>query len=951
VIANVKGDDQPLTGVAGRRLVDTILRPVHEKVSWKVRRAASAECFFPNGLRPDDTWSATGGVLETALADFHEFFEIQGLSVEGGLPCRLQLVEKFATEEHEVRVSSSGVTIAAGDLEGARRALYWIEDEMLKRGGPFLPKGKHRRKAVIKTRISRCFFGPINRPPANRDELLDEVDYYPDAYLNRLAHDGVNALWITLKFRDTVPSKLFPGFAPESEKRLAKLRRTVEQCSRFGIRVFVFCIEPDSLPSDSPVFVSHPELKGHVIDDRAAFCTSTRLGKRYLTEATRTLFKSVPGLGGMIVIPVGERFTHCYSIALPESGTTEELCNCPRCSLRLPEDVLQDTLGALHQGMTSVNPNAELIAWPYGQLVMWGEAMTVKAAGRLPDGVVLQHNFESGGSVRQIGKDRPLWDYWLSVVGPSPAFKKAARSARATGNRVSAKLQVGCSHEDATVPFVPVPGLLHSKYSLMHQLGVSSVMQSWYFGNYPALMTRAAGALSFAPLIKSEAAFLKDLALRDWGSQASKVTKAWRLFRKAYEHYPATHLFGYYGPVQDGLVWPLHLVPRNRPLSPTWKLDYPPSGDYLADCLSSDFTLDEVTSLCRRMADLWQEGLVVLDQAFAKAQKTRVQAVEWRVAHAIGLQFESAAEILRFYQLREVLADSEGKRASMLLDEMEELIGGEIARRRAMMDLCDEEPTLGFHSEAEGFKFTPALLARGVRDLERLLSREFPAVRRELAMKSPPFPHYTGASASRVLCFQTSSAKAGSLKRHALRSFLVQNSSINSRPLASTSWRRAAMSDSPITAHFQACASPESLLFHISVESLKDMALDSWISAVIVDVVPGRLHPRVQFQGDSRGYKTPLVDDGYLMKEPLAFEWSWHRESRGWRAEMAIPLASARLEKATGMFRFNLRVTCFNPTTNERWELSWKLRKPLKARQAWDDANPASDYGWARIDG
>ena len=32
----------------------------------------------------------------------------------------------------------------------------------------------------LKDRISRCSFGPIKREPYNRDELMDDVDYYPD---------------------------------------------------------------------------------------------------------------------------------------------------------------------------------------------------------------------------------------------------------------------------------------------------------------------------------------------------------------------------------------------------------------------------------------------------------------------------------------------------------------------------------------------------------------------------------------------------------------------------------------------------------------------------------------------------------------------------------------------------------------------------------------------------
>ncbi len=939
----------PLQEAAGRRLVATILQPLHEKLNWKSRRAAAVECAFPYGLRVTGFMPEEKDRLTTARADFAEFFHLQKLASGEAEACRLETAKAFAPEEHEIRVSAEGVVVRASDTEGVRRALHWIEDEMMKRGGPFLPRGRHRRKAVIKTRISRCFFGPINRPPAHRDELLDEVDYYPDAYLNRLAHDGVNVLWITIKFRDTVPSQIFPEFAPNAGKRLGKLQQTVEKCARYGIRVFVFCIEPDSLPVDSPIFVRHPELKGHVIDFRAAFCTSTALGKRYLTEATKTLFASVPGLGGMIVIPVGERFTHCYSIALPESGTTEERCNCPRCGRRSPHDVLHDTLAALRRGMDAVDPKAELIAWPYGQSIMWGEPLTAEAASHLPAGVTLQHNFETGCTVRQLGRDHALFDYWLSVVGPSPVFQNAARRAQKNGSAVSAKLQVGCSHEDATVPFVSVPGLLHAKYARLHRLGVSAVMQSWFFGNYPSLMTRAAGLLSFGPFPKSEGDFLIDLATRDWGREASRVAKAWTLFRNAYENYPATHFFGYYGPVQDGLVWPLHLVPRNRPLTPTWKLGYPPSGDYLADCLSSEFTLSEALTLCRRMSRGWNQGLKPLGQAYASANKTINQQREWNVARAIGLQFESCTEILAFYQKREALAATTGARAVALLSAMEAIVRGEVKRRRMMITLCVKEPTLGFHPEAEGFKFTPALLRRGLRALERLLKQEFPKVRQAAARKETLFPDYTGKRARSVLLFSETAADGGDW--NSLGHLLVENSRLPGRPVVDTNWRRASLSSSPLRVDFQASQSGDALSLLVRGHAKPANALDQepWISSLIVDVEPRRLHPRVQFSGDSRGYRTTLIDDGYLMKEQLPFTLQWERQSEGWTAMVNIPLASARLRRSPALFRFNVRVTAFNRDTNERLELSWAPRQPLKARQGWDDANPARDYGWAKL--
>ncbi len=934
---------------AGRRLIETVLGPIHELTPSAMDDQGSEVVWFEGGLKITGSFPDKKRLLDSALEDIANFFEALHLLHGVAQPSELILDRTLEEEEHKILVSKSGVKIVAADVEGVRRSLAWIQAEMCKWGGPGLPRGEHHRKACIKTRLSRCFFGPINRPPGNHDELMDDINYYPDAYLNRLAHDGVNALWLTIKFRDSVPSKLFPEFAPDSERRLSKLRETVTRCARYGIRVFVFCIEPECLPLDSPILARHPELRGHVIDFQAAFCTSSKLGKAYLVEASKTLFKKVPDLGGMIVIPVGERFTQCSSIALPESGTTNEACNCPRCSLRSPHDVLSETLEGLRSGMNSANPKAELIAWPYGQLIMWGKKATLESATRIPKGVILQHNFESGGTNQQLGKPRPLCDYWLSVVGPSPVFRETAQAATANGNRMSAKLQVGCSHENATVPFVPVPGLLYSKYQALHKLGVSAVMQSWYFGTYPSLMTRAAGLLSFSPLPKTEDDFLLQLAQPVWGDESHSVVKAWKLFRLSYENYPSTHLFGYYGPVQDGVVWPLHLIPRNRPLAPTWKLGYPASGDYLADCLSSEFQLKEVVTLCAHMAALWKEGLGHLQEAYMASAPTRSRQFEWNVARAVGLQFESASEIMRFYLIREKLAETTGTPALHLLDEMESIVSREIARRLEMIELCKAEPTLGFHSEAEGFKFSSGQIRSGLGKLKGPLIREFAQVRESAINQEALFPHYTGKGARNPLVFERSSE---SPSWSSLDNFLTQNSPISGKPLRATPWSASPLKFSPLRVRFQASLQRNAVVINIEAMApdAPASALDAWIPRVIVDIEPRRLHPRIQFSVDAQGNKTTLIDDGYLMIAQLPFRTHWRQNPKEWSASLSIPLRSARLGRDNSLFRFNLRVQNFQRATNECHELSWARRRPLQPRQAWDDGNPATDYDWARLD-
>ena len=91
----------------------------------------------------------------------------------------------------------------------------------------------------MRSRITRCFFSPINRPPKYGNELSDDVDYYPKEYLNRLMHDGANGVWIYTRFSDLVPVKALPEYGRGGEARVEKLNRVIEKCARYGIRVYV----------------------------------------------------------------------------------------------------------------------------------------------------------------------------------------------------------------------------------------------------------------------------------------------------------------------------------------------------------------------------------------------------------------------------------------------------------------------------------------------------------------------------------------------------------------------------------------------------------------------------------------------------------------------------------------------------------------------------------------
>ena len=688
------------------------------------------------GIRLVRNFPDSAGMLETAYEDLTHFLTENGIRDNGDYEIITATGNGLPDDSFKISITSHCCRITAENREGIRRGIYYLEDLLLSSGGPFLPPGETTRMPWLKNRISRCFFGPIKRPPLNRDELLDDLNYYPEEYLNRLAHEGINGLWLTVAFKDLCRTSIMEAPRATAEKRLEKLRQTVKRCLRYGIKTYIFCIEPAAWRQDDPVLKIHPELAGVPYEDMRCFCPFSDTAQKYLYEAVYSIFQAVPGLGGMINISNGERLTTCLSTVSP---TAPAMMNCPGCRQKAPWEIIRTSLAAMEKGMHDAAPEAQLISWLYmpppEQLADW----VFEIAAHLPPKVTLQFNFESGGTEDQLGKKRIGGDYWLSYIGPSDSFRQIAATARPTATPLSAKIQVGCCHEIATVPFIPVPSQLYRKYRRMRELGVTSVMQCWYFGNYPGVMNQAAGMLAFEDFSGNEKEFLYRLARPVWGKYADTVVEAWVRFAAGYACYPLSNMFQYYGPMHDGVVWPLHLFPIRQSLVPTWKLEFGTSGDAIGECLENH-TLEEAIRLCRDMSEQWNQGVTILSGLRDRWPDNPARLQDITVAEAIGIQFESGYHILRFYALRDRLFKATPAEQPALLDEMADLVKAEQQQSERLFELCEVDSRLGFHSETEGYKYFPAKLKWRIARLEELLQQDFPRARAAAAAGQLTYP-------------------------------------------------------------------------------------------------------------------------------------------------------------------------------------------------------------------
>ena len=712
-------------------------QPPREKAKFMEDLRRPAECRFQpgrgcdpremrdalaNGIRLEIDFPSGPNFPETAFSSLRNILQAKKIEEkQDGFPARFVHDRQLEREEYQVDIHADGIRVAAADADGLRRAIYFLEDRLKEAEGPAAMPGSWRRRPFVRHRISRCFFGPTTRAPFYIDELTNDIDYYPEAYLDRLAHEGVNGLWLTMYFSD-LPSSLFPGHGAEAPQRFAKLRRTVERCARYGIRIYVFLSEPKRI--NPARYHIHPEEAAAYpgLNQGSLFCLSSEAGQRYMRESIRQIFEAVPNLGGVINIMQGEDNGACVSYHCFTGGWYS--LNCPVCAKRDYVDVFTETAKALADEIHRVNPEAAYIGWFYTPTQRDGNDFhrrLRRIAPRWPENATLMFNFESGGQALQLGRNRVVFDYSLAFVGPSELFADVCRHAA----HVGAKLQVGCSHEDASIPFMPVPENLYDKYRFMEANHVEAAMQCWYFGNYPGLMNKAAGELSFEPFPQEPMAFLEDLARPDWRADAREVAQAWHLFSMAYRKFPMNLLFEWYGPLHNAIAWPLHLFAVDEPIAPTWLLKQFPevSGDRVGECLAFHHTLPEALELCREMDALWQEGLahlLPLRDAYADDAE---RLLDIGLAEAVGLQIRSAVGMLAFYSLREEMLYLHRDN----LAAMAEVVRGEIANSRRMRELCLADSRLGYHSEAEGYLFHPEKLEARIALLQELLEKDFPA--------------------------------------------------------------------------------------------------------------------------------------------------------------------------------------------------------------------------------
>ena len=714
---------QPDFWLSSQRVADQLAQPALA-CCWRDREMScnlTSHADLSRGIRIEVAESF-GTSLEVAVAEFQKFMHACVQSNDGPTPYRIViqqdlLPEHPAAEKFSLQVESNICVVRAPDVRSVWRALVHMEDLMTLKQAPHLPLGKHLRSSSIGPRITRS---PVAAYRFKTGwELLDDHDYYPDEYLSKLAKCGVNGIWVAGLFRNLVRTEIFPQLGP-STNRLEKLRQLVERTRRYGIDVYLFCMEPRPVSPGHELLKAFPQIQGARVDvDEVCLCTSTPQVQEYLRQAVCELFTQVPHMGGLITIFNGERITNCW---LEEQYAQ----TCPRCCQRKQVDVLAEDLNCFAEGIRRSGSKAKCLAWNYW---MSNEHEThsvtplLELIGRTDDEIVWLANFEHGGRKMLAGQEIPIDEYSLSFTGPGAPFIKVSDKCAEVGRSVYAKLQIGTTFELPSVPYLPLPGVVYDKITALKNCGATGTMLNWIPGGFPSLMLKATTEAAFYTTTKPD--FLAKLAGSYWPAECIEpVVSAWNYFERSFAEYPFSNRFLYYGPITRAPAYPLRLSQDESRAYPfNWGIDRHRKTQPFEETIErweGPLSLSEIVSQLKKMIELWEQGVRRLASAIERSGNSEAQR-QFAVAAAIEGHLRCTMHIIEFYKHRRAFADAAQDGRNSHIEAMKLHVSGLITAASKFSRYIEVEPSIGFHSEILDFSYDAALIKSAIRTNKQTL--------------------------------------------------------------------------------------------------------------------------------------------------------------------------------------------------------------------------------------
>ena len=516
------------------------------------------------------------------------------------------------------------------------------------------------------------------------DPLGDpDISSYPEGLLQRLAAQGVNAVWLHTVLRTLAKDPKYPEFGEGSERRIANLNKLIARAAKYGIKVYLYMNEPRAQVPSFFEKDGRMALRGVPQRDGTSYamCTSCPEVRRWMRDALEQVFRQTPGLGGIFTITASENLTNC-----PSRG---DHAKCPRCAKRSRAEIVAEVNNTLIEGMRRGNPNAEAVVWDWA----WPDDAEPEII-RLLDkrNCRLMSISERHVPTCRGGVPSKTGEYSISVVGPGVRATNFWHQARVAGLKTAAKVQAGATWEFATIPYLPTMDLVaRHAFNLAHE-DVDGVMLSWSLGCCPSPNLTAYRDITRAT--KSPGEFLDALANRLYGAAAAPIArKAWTAFSEGFVEYPFSVGTVYCGPHHWGPANPLYLEPTGYRATMVgipydalrqWRSIYP-ENVYVEQ-------MSKVAEGFGRGCDVFESMVAACPPELR--DNARREAGQFRTAY---LHFKSSADQTRFVMARDrrLKATSADERG-LAEKEMREIAARELATAKALLPLVLADSRIGY---------------------------------------------------------------------------------------------------------------------------------------------------------------------------------------------------------------------------------------------------------------
>lgn len=545
------------------------------------------------------------------------------------------------------------------------------------------PKSIDPAQKMKGLRFIYSYFAPFGDP------LMDnQPDPFPEGLLARLADVGVNGVWLHVVLRHLAPGgEDFPEFGKGHQQRLANLRRLAQRAGRYGIGIYLYINEPRAMPRD--FFKTRPEMAGIPAGELRTMCTSNPQVRNWMSSSLTHVFREVPELAGVFTITASENATNC--------SYRNQHAECPRCQHRSHAEIIAEVNATIAAGVHAASPNARVICWDWG----WhghGDARDV--IDLLPPTVWFMSVSEWSTPINRGGVKSQIGEYCMSVIGPGPRAKRHWAHAKQRGLKTVAKMQINCTWELASVPYLPVLDIVAEHCANLAREEIDGQMLSWSLGGYPSINLEIAKRFAEQPGAMPETV-LNDLALQWYGEQAaSHFRRAWSHFSKAFGEYP----FGvgvYTGPQLMGPANLLYQQPTGYASTMVgipydaihnWSPPYPPA------VYGAQF---------RKIADGWMLGLDAMQRGLGHSsadQRANAQR-DFGIAQACWLHFSSVANQVDFVLARDELAsgDLTPENRARLQEEIVRVLQNEIHNARQLYTLTKQDARIGYEASNHFF--------------------------------------------------------------------------------------------------------------------------------------------------------------------------------------------------------------------------------------------------------